>query len=101
MKYLAYTMPLVALAVAGAPAVATADAAPSGASNPAVAANTQSTSGPSDDSYVLNEVVVTATRRSERLMDVPLSITAFSQEELTQKGIVGLEGIGARRRAQC
>ena len=26
-------------------------------------------------------------------MDVPLSITAFSQEELTQKGIVGLEGI--------
>lgn len=40
-----------------------------------------------------NEVVVTATRRSEHLQDVPLSVTAFSQGELTQKGIVGYEGI--------
>ena len=41
----------------------------------------------------LEEVVVTATRRSERLQDVPLSITAFSQEDLTSKGIVGYEGL--------
>jgi outer membrane receptor protein involved in Fe transport len=39
------------------------------------------------------EVVVTATRREERIQDVPISITAFQQEELTEKGIVGYEGI--------
>ncbi len=39
------------------------------------------------------DVLVTATRRVERIQDVPLSITAFSQEELTTKGIVGFEGI--------
>lgn len=38
-------------------------------------------------------VVVTATRREESLQDVPLSITAFSQEELTEEGIVGYEGL--------
>ncbi len=39
------------------------------------------------------DIVVTATRRRERLQDVPLSISAFSQEQLTEKGIVGFEGI--------
>jgi iron complex outermembrane receptor protein len=39
------------------------------------------------------DVIVTATRREERIQDVPLSISAFQQEELTEKGIVGYEGI--------
>src|SRR5262245_27974925 len=47
----------------------------------------------SKNTGTLEEIVVTATRRSERLQDVPLSVTAFSQTELTQKGIVGYEGI--------
>jgi iron complex outermembrane receptor protein len=44
-------------------------------------------------SMQLEEIVVTATRRPERLQDVPLSVTAFSQADLTAKGIVGYEGL--------
>lgn len=40
-----------------------------------------------------DQIVVTATRREESLQDVPLSVTAFSQDELTEKGIVGYEGL--------
>jgi outer membrane receptor protein involved in Fe transport len=40
-----------------------------------------------------NEVVVTATRRAERLQDVPLSVTAYSQDQLNDLGVVGYEGI--------
>lgn len=38
-------------------------------------------------------IVVTATRREARLQDVPLSVTAYRQEELSEKGIVGYEGL--------
>lgn len=73
MNGMACTMSLIGLAVAAGPAAAT-EPAPTGETT-------------------IEEIVVTATLRSERLQDVPLSVTAFSQEELTQKGIVGLEGI--------
>jgi outer membrane receptor protein involved in Fe transport len=36
---------------------------------------------------VLEEIVVTATRREENISRVPISITAFSQQALDQKGI--------------
>lgn len=39
------------------------------------------------------DIIVTATRRSERLQDVPLSVTAFGQADLDDLGIVGYEGI--------
>jgi iron complex outermembrane receptor protein len=76
MSRFAYTVSLLAL-MAATPAVAQTAAAPR---EPAGVVSVE-------------EVVVTATRRSERLQDVPLSITAFSQAELTQKGVVGFEGI--------
>lgn len=68
----------------------------------------QSTTG-SDDSSQVEEIeelspasrrtrndqviIVTATRREQDLQDVPLSVTAFSQEDLTEQGIVGYEGL--------
>ncbi|WP_447763972.1 TonB-dependent receptor [Sphingopyxis panaciterrae] len=39
------------------------------------------------------DIIVTATRRTARLQDVPLSVTAFGQQELDDLGIVGFEGI--------
>lgn len=41
----------------------------------------------------LQEIIVTATRRSARVQDVPLSVTAFTQDKLSEEGIVGYEGI--------
>ncbi|WP_432769842.1 MAG: TonB-dependent receptor [Sphingopyxis sp.] len=64
-----------------------------------VSAQAQSASRPSaeadaeDQQRDDNDIIVTATRRTERLQDVPLSVTAFDQEQLDDLGIVGYEGI--------
>lgn len=82
MNHLACTSSLIALALvtAAAPAVA------QGTNSPA--SNAKASDAQSDD-----QIVVTATLRSQRIQDVPLSVTAFSQEELIQKGVVGFEGL--------
>lgn len=41
----------------------------------------------------LEEIIVTATRRDVSILDVPLSIEAFSQEMLDQKGIRNIEDL--------
>jgi outer membrane receptor protein involved in Fe transport len=42
---------------------------------------------------VLDEIVVTAQRREEKLSDVPLSISAFSQENLDSRGVRNIDDI--------
>ncbi|RYF94912.1 MAG: TonB-dependent receptor [Caulobacteraceae bacterium] len=80
-RYLLATACAVALGVA-TPALCQTEAA----AQPAPA-----TDSPAD----VDEVIVSATRRDEKIQDVPLSITAYSQEELTAKGAVGYEGLAA------
>jgi outer membrane receptor protein involved in Fe transport len=41
----------------------------------------------------LNEVVVTAQRREQRLMDVPLSVTSYSPQQLEQQGIQQIDDL--------
>src|SRR5581483_7830362 len=43
----------------------------------------------------LQEVVVTAEKRSERLQDVPISLTAVSQQELDQQGLRSIDDVSA------
>lgn len=40
-----------------------------------------------------NIILVTANKREENMQEVPISITAFSQEELDRRGVVGLDGV--------
>lgn len=43
---------------------------------------------------VLEEVIVTASRREESLLDAPLAVTAISGDELAQRGVIDSNGIG-------
>jgi iron complex outermembrane recepter protein len=48
---------------------------------------------PANQNSTLTEVVVTAERRSEKLMDVPMSVEAFSTEALDQKGVHNIDDL--------
>ncbi len=54
---------------------------------------TTSRSEARDGSKKLDTVIVTATRREESLQDIPLSVTAFQQEAMSEQGIVSYEGL--------
>jgi iron complex outermembrane recepter protein len=41
----------------------------------------------------LEEIVVTATRRTERLQDVPVSVIAFNQEKLDEEGLRNIDDL--------
>ena len=53
----------------------------------AYAGTDESAAGSASDAEGLPEVVVTAQKRSQRLIDVPLSVTAASGDQLTKLGI--------------
>ncbi|MEZ5656850.1 MAG: TonB-dependent receptor [Sphingobium sp.] len=65
---------------------------------PVIPAWAQDSSSSNEDSQALavreGEIVVTARKKSERLMDVPETITAFSAETLEKAGIKNVDDIG-------
>ena len=73
------------LSVAAPMFAQTTPAATTGAQAPAQAA----------DLSDLNEIIVTARRVEERLQDVPISITVFNQEQLTQRNVVNASDLAA------
>ncbi len=44
-----------------------------------------------DDADGLGEIIVTATRRAERLQDIPQSITAIDTEAIAMRGLTGMD----------
>src|ERR1700734_3463064 len=48
---------------------------------------------PETPSAGLEEIVVTATRRQERLQDVPISVLAFSQEKIDSQGLKNVDDL--------
>ena len=46
------------------------------------------------DGALLEEVIVTATKREESIFDVPIAITAFTQDSIERAGIINLNDIG-------
>ncbi|QTH20126.1 TonB-dependent receptor [Rhizorhabdus wittichii] len=69
------------LVAAAAPALA--QATPAGAANPEL------------DASQIGDIVVTAERRSAKLQDVPLAVTAFDSAALEKRGIVRMGDVGA------
>src|SRR6266404_5618181 len=57
---------------------------------PAMAATGDAETAPSSG---LEEITVTATRREERLQDVPISVSAFSQEKLDAEGLRNIDDL--------
>jgi len=70
-------------------ATAAACAALLGASPPLMAQT-----GDESKSGILEEVLVTATRREESIYDVPIAITAFTEQTILRQGITDLTDIG-------
>jgi len=48
---------------------------------------------PADSAQGLAEIVVTATRRAENLQDVPISISAFNQDQMDDRGVRSIDDV--------
>ncbi|PZQ61239.1 MAG: TonB-dependent receptor [Sphingomonas taxi] len=82
------TILLSTVAAVVAPPVLAQEQASPVTTNAAVAGQTGTAAAQAGDTHELNasDIVVTATRRAERLADVPISINAVSQEALQNSG---------------
>ena len=84
---------LIRIAAAIAALAALAPAAPSMAAGADTAASAADNRTVGDNTGALEEVIVTARRRSEDLQTVPIAITNFSAQDLELRGITTTEGL--------
>ncbi|MFQ3200317.1 MAG: iron complex outermembrane receptor protein [Zhongshania sp.] len=83
MKILRHSMPKIAFSTAYL----------SIAALPVVAQDTESVNAGKETRYALEEVMVTAQKRSENLQDVPLSVSVMSGDEIREKGLKNLNEV--------
>lgn len=65
-------------------------------SGPALAQATSTTNAASDDSLVLQEIVVTARKKAESLQDVPIAVTAIDGEALRAAALTDMSDLASR-----
>jgi iron complex outermembrane receptor protein len=89
-KFATRALLMAGVALAAVPAYAQdaqpaqpADVAPAPSADEQAAANTES-----------GEIVVTARRRNEALLDVPIAVTAYSGEQLEREGAIDITDVG-------
>jgi iron complex outermembrane recepter protein len=83
---------LIMALLAGSSLVSTA--VPALAQEASSAVGTPPAAGNSADKSGLDEIVVTAQRRSERLQDVPSTVVALSSNDLAKSGVTSLRDLG-------
>ena len=62
----------------------------------ATPAMAQDAAAETDNAEAIQDIVVTAQRRSERVQDIPVAISAFGGEAIERAGIASLENIAPR-----
>jgi iron complex outermembrane receptor protein len=67
--------------------IATVLVAAAAAAAPAVPAQAQTTTSPTARGGLLEEIVVTAQRREEKIQDVPIAVTALNADQLTRLNV--------------
>lgn len=61
---------------------------------PALAQENSAQQGTSDDDYGIGAIVVTAQKRSENIQDVPIAISAVSEQYLESRGVDSIDKLG-------
>ncbi len=93
VKWSASTVALISASQAFGQNAASISAAPSAASTPAAAGAPQASASPGVREANVGDIVVTARRRAERLIDVPVAVTALSSETLVRNNVTSLARI--------
>ncbi|MDP3673840.1 MAG: TonB-dependent receptor [Novosphingobium sp.] len=89
---LAWPLALVALAHPGIALAQTSEDPVTSSVSPDSAADATEDAGGQSEGR-MGDIVVTATKRSENLMDVPIAVSAFTPETLDKIGVVGVQAL--------